>query len=59
MTFQKGVNKALGKNSHSIQTEISSMVCTIYAEKLIIGMLSLFMVNNTEVVLRILIQEQQ
>lgn len=59
VTFQKGVDKVLGKNSHFIQAEISSMVCTIYAEKLIIGMLSLFMINNTEVGLCILIQEQQ
>lgn len=59
VTFQKGVNEVLDKNSHSMKAEISSMFCTIYAEKLITGMLSLFMINNMKLVLYISIQEQQ
>ena len=48
MTFQNGVNKALGKHTRSTKAEICSIYCTIYAEKLLLGMLSLFMINNNK-----------
>lgn len=48
MTLQNGDNKALGKHTRSVKAEICSIYHTIYAEKLLLGMLSLFMINNNK-----------